>query len=573
MLTHLSIRHLAVVEQLELSFQSGMTVLTGETGAGKSILIDALGLTLGERADSQQVRANCTQAEITAIYEIQGLSSVIEWLSEQGLLLEQQTDCIIRRCITPEGRSRAYINGSAVPLNQLRELGERLVNIHSQHQHHALLKSDFQRALLDEYGNHQSLCSSVRKAYQELQTLQKTQKGLLQLQGQQDKLALLQYQIQELEDLNLNPEELPQLEQEHRKLTHAEEWARQSNELLSALYQDATTDSSSKETGNLRSTLHQVVQGVAHLKKDSKNEIPVLDTCYELLSTALIHIDEASNELNQFKESLTPDPERLSLIETRLTQIHDLSRKHRIPTEQLAEHLAHLKMEASQLTEAQHALNEIDTKIEHAEKQYRKLATELTAARQATCPPLEKLIKEKMILLEMPKGQFQIQITPRSDGLSAEGMDIIEFLVSTNPGLPLQPLRKIASGGELSRLSLAIQVITAEKMTTPTLIFDEVDVGISGKTAETVGQLLRQLSRQAQILCVTHLPQVAAQGQHHLKVEKQQTDNMTGTLVRKLTEPDRVQEIARILGGAKITQNTLAHAREMLEARETEAIV
>jgi DNA repair protein RecN (Recombination protein N) len=560
MLTHLSIRHLAVVERLELSFEAGMTVFTGETGAGKSILIDALGLTLGERAESSLVRAGHSTAEISALYDIHHLPLLMAWLVEHGLEPQDNNnathECIIRRTITSEGRSRAYINGRIVPIQQLKELGEFLVNIHGQHQHQALLKADNQRLLLDEYGQHTELCATVRMAYQTLQKLNQDHKELQLLQTHTDKLALLEYQIQELEELNYQPNECIDLEAEYRKLTHAKEWLLIADNALTILEDESIGNSTLQ-------TLHQAVAHVLSLKKETNT----IDSCYELLTQAVIHIEEAVSELTSFRESITLNPERLIWLDERLSQIHALVRKHRITPELILEHHTQLKEEAQKLSQIQVGLSEILDKIKQAEDQYQTVALQLRKARQNTSIQLAKLVMDKIQNLEMINGRFEVQLTPKPEtSFSSHGIDDIEFLLSTNPGLPLQPLRKIASGGELSRLSLAIQVITSQKMTTPSLIFDEVDVGISGKTAEIVGELLRQLGNEAQVLCVTHLPQVAAKGHQHFKVEKQQDtqNSSTTTSIRNLSNPEKIQEIARLLGGIKITKNTLAHAEEML---------
>lgn len=585
MLSHLSIKHLAVVEQLELSFENGMTVFTGETGAGKSILIDALGLTLGERTDSSLVRAGYKFAEITAIYDLNRLPHVQDWLKQRDLLegSGDQCDCIIRRNITVDGKSRAYINGHSIPLQQLKELGELLVNIHGQHQHQSLLKPDYQRLLLDEYGNHLALCRELREAYQDYQKLIKIQKELQELQGQQDKLSLLQYQIQELDELNLQENELQNLEEEQRKLNHAAEWLGICDNALNILQNEGGTHQrdvlselnqvnallSSMKLSNSNSNSNSNANSNSNLNLNSNlsSTTDSLKNCRDLLSQALIQLEEGCHELSHFKESISINPERLSEVESRLSQIHNLARKHRVGTLNLLQHHEELKIEAEKLLHVQAKLNESFEKIKKSQETYLCIASRLTALRQKTSLQVEKLITEKMHELEMPKGRFQVQITERSKNhFSPDGLDEIEFLVSTNPGLPLQPLRKIASGGELSRLSLAIQVITAEKSRTPTLIFDEVDVGISGKTAAIVGQLLRQLGKETQVFSVTHLPQVAANGEHHYVVEKQQEQDSTSTHIRYLDNKDKVLEIARLLGGTKITKNTIAHAEELLES-------
>lgn len=573
MLIHLFVQHLAVVEQLTLNIHSGMTVLTGETGAGKSILIDALQLVLGGRAESGIVRSQCPEAEISAVFNLTHLPHVFEWLKEHALAAEDE--CIIRRTLTEDGRSRAYINGRIVPVSQLRELGEQLVNIHGQHQHQALLKSEHQRTLLDAYAiaaavnakktesnkllfQHEALLNAVKKNYHLYQTLLKEYQTLLNLQGQNDKLTLLQYQIQEIDELNLAEDELSRLDAEHKHLAHAEQWLFSCETALAALKNDSRQDA----TTLLYQGLHQI--------STLKTQTATLNTAHELLNTAHIQLTEAIVEIENFKETLSSDPNRLMDIDKRLGQIHALARKHRIQPEVILEHKKTLESEAEKLVHVHTHLEEITEKLASAEKSYQNAAIELSKSRQKAALILEQRVTQCIQTLEMPNGHFKIAFAEPTSKLenkpvsSPHGIDDIEFLVSANPGLPLQPLRKIASGGELSRISLAIQVITTQKQSTPTLIFDEVDAGISGKTAETVGKLLRQLSKDAQVLCVTHLPQIAAQGHHHFNVLKKQTKDSTTTTIVPLGSEERIQELARMLGGALITERTLAHAEEML---------
>ncbi len=563
MLNHLFVQHLAVVQQLALNINAGMTVLTGETGAGKSILIDALQLALGRRAESGVVRHNCPQAEISAIFELKKLPLVSEWLKENALeASDDEDECIIRRTLTEDGKSRAYINGRVVPLNQLRELGDQLVNIHGQHQHQALLKPEHQRVLLDAYTiaeskNHEALCNTVKKNYTLHQQLQKEYKSLQALQGQNDKLTLLDYQIQEIDELNLAADELSSLNAEYKQLAHADQWLTTCETALAALKNDSGQDAVS--------LLYQGLNLITTLKAQATS----LSTTQELLNTAYIQLNEAIVDIENFKETLSNDPNRLAEIDKRLGQIHALARKHRIQPEAILEHQRILEKEANQLRHIQTHLEEVSTKLVEAENAYLDAATKLSKSRQKAALSLEKKVTHCIQTLEMPNGHFKIAFLAHepSDSItfSPNGIDDIEFLVSTNPGLALQPLRKIASGGELSRISLAIQVITTQKQSTPTLIFDEVDAGISGKTAETVGKLLRQLSIDAQVLCVTHLPQIAVQGHHHCHVVKTQTKDSTTTQIVPLSETERVKELARMLGGATITERTLAHAEEMLE--------
>jgi DNA repair protein RecN (Recombination protein N) len=581
MLTHLSVQHLAVVQQLALNINTGMTVLTGETGAGKSILIDALQLALGGRAESGIVRHNCPHAEISAIFELTRLPAVFEWLKEHAL--EAEGECIIRRTLTEDGRSRAYINGRVVPISQLRELGEQLVNIHGQHQHQALLKPEHQRNLLDAYAiaetknatknvkkteakantllcQHEDLLKTVKENYFLYQALLKEYQTLLSLQGQNDKLTLLQYQIQEIDELNLASDELPRLDAEHKHLAHAEQWLFTCEAALSALKNDSNQDAAT--------LLYHGLNQVSTLK----TQTPGLTTAHELLNTAYIQLTEAIIDIENFKETLSSDPNRLMEIDKRLGQIHALARKHRIQPEVILEHKKTLEIEAEKLQHIHTHLEAMTQKLTDAEKTYQSAATALSNSRQKAALILEKQVTQCIQTLEMPNGHFKISFAKHTEKLeskaisSAHGIDEIEFLVSTNPGLALQPLRKIASGGELSRISLAIQVITNQKQSTPTLIFDEVDAGISGKTAETVGKLLRQLSKDAQVLCITHLPQIAVQGHHHFNVLKKQTKDSTTTTIVPLGSSERIQELARMLGGAVITERTLAHAEEMLAA-------
>lgn len=563
MLRELLIKNLAVVEQVTLHFNNHMTALTGETGAGKSILLDALSLALGERAETSLIRPGHDSAEVSALFELDHLPAVVAWLKDQSLLSEENpdNDCILRRLITTEGRSRAYINGRSVPLNQLRELGEQLVHIHGQHQHQALLKTEYQRSLLDRYADHSDLCEKVADAYETLEKIKKNLAELSSLQGQDDKLALLQYQIQEFEDLNLGENELKSLEEEHRKLNHAEQWIFLCNQALQALKPDEFSISE-KQENNTSALLHHALSHILNLKK----QFPEL-SAPDMIQNALIQIEEAAQELQSFKNSIQLDPERLQAVDDRLNRIHGLARKHKIRPEDIITQQKFLQDHLAKITNAQETLQKLSEELKSAETSYFKCANRLSEQRQKAAGKLSQLITNTIHGLEMPHGQFDIHFSKKTDSSSSpHGIDEIEFLATTNPGLPKGPLRKIASGGELSRISLAIQVITAQKMVTPTLIFDEVDVGVSGKTAEILGKNLRKLGDNTQVFCVTHLPQVAAQAHHHFKVEKQQQKESTTTKLSVLDTEGKIQEIARLLGGIQITKNTLAHAKEMLEA-------
>jgi DNA repair protein RecN (Recombination protein N) len=552
MLMHLTIRDFAVVESLHLDFSRGMTVMTGETGAGKSILIDALQLALGERSDASVIRHEAPFAEISAHYDISTLTVASDWLIANDLNTEDE--CIVRRVINKDGRSKAYINGRGVPLSQLRDLGWYLVNIHGQHQHQLLLKPEHQRTLLDCFAEHEPLLSAVLTAFQALQRLKKEEAELLKQQGQLDKLALLQYQIRELEELNLSDNELAKLEVEQKELAHAEHWLNLCQQAIQCLKNDNNQDA--------LSLLYQGKIPIDQLKAHT----PKLNVCHELFNSALIQLDEALAELEQFSETISLDPTRLKSVEERLGTIHHVARKHRIQPENIVDHKNTLNQDINELLACQTHLENISAAIRNTENTYKTAAEQLSDSRKKAALSLEKLITTTLQTLEMPKARFKIEFTSKNiSNMSGIGIDDIEYLVSTNPGLDLQPLRKIASGGELSRISLAIQVIMAKRMTTPTLIFDEVDAGISGKTAETVGKLLKKLANEVQVLCVTHLPQIAALGNQHYQVTKNQTDFSTSTDIKPLNEAERIEELARMVGGSAITPHALLHAKALLE--------
>jgi DNA repair protein RecN (Recombination protein N) len=551
-LRHLAIHHLAVVESLALRFQPGMTVFTGETGAGKSVLIEALGLVLGDRADSNMIRNGFDQAEVSAIYDIKHLPRVVAWLQEQSL--EAEESCVIRRIIYREGPSKATINGRFVSLQQLRSLGEYLTSMHGQHQHQALLKPEHQRFLLDDFAKHTTLTAQVQADYEQYQRLSADYDLCRATQDQRATLELLSYQLAEMDALQLQEHEVENLEQAHKRLSQAEGTMTSTGIILNTLKSDHTED--------MLSTLDQAIEQISRLRSAN----PELASCMELLKTARVHLEEGVAELLDFKARLTIDPARLEQIEHRLNAIHTLARKHRIPSEQILQHQAQLRMEWSTLQTAVDRLATLAQEKDLALKAYTTSAQQLSDSRQKAALVLEASILSILEKLAMPKAQFKIGIETSHGTPTAHGLDQVIFQVTLNPGLPLQPLKKVASGGELSRISLAIQLITATQWTTPTLVFDEADAGISGKTASQVGQLLRQLSDQTQVLCVTHLGQVAAMGTHHYRIVKDQTIDSTLSHVEVLSPAQRIEEIARILGGSRITASGLEHAKELLEA-------
>ncbi len=553
MLTHIHIWNFAIVEKLDLALDAGMTVLTGETGAGKSILLDALGLALGDRADSNVIRHGAEKAEISVTFDTRKAPAAEKWLREHEL--ESEQECIIRRIISNKGASRAFINGKPCPVTLLRELGEMLVDLHGQHEHHSLLRREIQQQLLDNYAGHPSLLTAVAQAYSQWQSLNKDMQELEQARSERaSRLELLRYQVGELESLNLAEGEADELDAEHKRLANARQILQSSDQILNRL-----------EENEQAAVLTLLNQSLSDL-----HELAAMDSALagaaELLDSAGIQINEAVSELRHYRDNLALDPQRLAEIEERLGGITDLSRKHQVSAAELPALLSRLQEELSTLEQADIRAGRLQEDIEQARTEYLARARKLTQSREKAARKLARQISERMQQLGMEDGRFEITLSPRGDGtFSKQGQEQAEFMVSANPGQPLKPLNKVASGGELSRISLAIQVISADVSLSPTLIFDEVDVGIGGRVAEIVGRQLRELGNQQQVICVTHLPQVAALGHQHLQVNKQAGANHTSSEIRKLSEAERIDEIARMLGGVKITEQTLNHAQEMIE--------
>lgn len=551
MLVHLSVHNYAIVEHLDLELQRGMSVITGETGAGKSIMLDALGLALGDRADSGVVRPGADKADILASFDLEDIAEARAWLAERDL--DNDGPCILRRVITSEGRSRGYINGAPCPLGDLKALGELLIDIHSQHEHQSLLKPDTHRRLLDEYAGSQELARQVQLAAQRWrQTRQELQRLSSSGDEQRARHQLLSYQLEELENLALGDNELEQLEQEHKALSNAEQ-------LLGACRQVLDLCSES-DAGNVLSALTASLNRLGGF-----SDQPALGEATNLLASAQIQVEEAIGELNRFIDHFDADPQRQQALEGRLDAIYGLARKHRVQPFELAELQQRLLQELEGLNADDEAVERLGEELAAYERHYREKALELSALRQQAADRLAEAVQVEMQSLGMPGGRFSIALQAgTSDEPQPQGLEQVEFLVSANPGQPLKSLAKVASGGELSRISLAIQVITAQTSRVPTLVFDEVDVGIGGPTAEVVGQLLRRLGERGQVLTVTHLPQVAAQGHQHLFVHKARGQDSTQTAVACLTAEGRVEEIARMLGGVDLTEESLAHARKMV---------
>ncbi len=552
MLTHIHIWNFAIVEKLNLELEAGMTVLTGETGAGKSILLEALGLALGDRTDSSVIRHGAEKAEISVTFDTRKTVRAEAWLKEHEL--DSDEECIIRRTISASG-SRAFINGKPCPITLLRELGEMLVDLHSQHEHHSLLRREVQQQLLDDYANHPALLSAVAHIFQQWQSLHQDMQELDRLRSERtSRLELLRYQVSELGALNLDEGETDKLDAEHLRLANARQILESSDRILNRLEEN--------DQASVNALLTRSLSDLQSLTTMDSS----LESTAGLLDSASIQINEAITELRHYRDNLELDPQRLAEIEERLASITDLCRKHQVSAGELPAHFSHLQEELARLEQADIRAGRLQQDIEHARAEYRSRAHKLSQSRYKAAKKFSARISARMQQLGMEGGRFEIELRPQEENdFSQQGQERAEFVVSANPGQPLKPLSKVVSGGELSRISLAIQVISADLSLTPTLIFDEVDVGIGGRVAEIVGRQLRELGHHQQVICVTHLPQVAALGHHHLQVCKQAEADHTRSEIQTLSESQRVDEIARMLGGLKITKQTLNHAREMIE--------
>ena len=552
MLASLYIRDFAIVKMLELEFEAGLTVLTGETGAGKSILIDALALVLGGRADVGVVRHGCTRAEVSAHFALKGNRAGVEWLKTHDL--DADGECVLRRVIESERASKAFINGRPVPIQMLRELGEHLVDIHGQHEHQSLLKRDAQRDILDDYAKLGDAVATITGHYHTLTALQERVDALSrQSADRSSRLELLRHQVAELDSLNLQPDEIPQLENEYARLANGAELIEGVQAAVQALYDD--DDAAASRT---LARIAAKLEGLAH-------HDPQLGETAALLNEAIIRVDETASQLHRYLDALDIDPERLQWLETRIGAIHDLGRKHRVRPEELPALHQRLRTELGDVENFDDNIARLTEEAAAARAEYLEAAKKVSKARCDAAKKLARAVTDHMQELGMAGGRFDTDVTPLPDGeIGAHGLERIEFLVTANAGQPARPLAKVASGGELSRISLALQVVIAGVGRIPTLIFDEVDVGVGGRVAEIVGQQLRALGKSRQVLCITHLPQVAALGQNHLQASKQAHDGVTLAEVRTLTDADRVHEIARMLGGVEVNKKTIAHAEDML---------
>ena len=547
MLTDLSIRDYAIVQRLDIELHDGMTCVTGETGAGKSIMLDALGLCIGDRADARAVRAGADRAEISALFSVEHLPLAQAWL-ERAALLEGH-ECLIRRTVTSDGRSRAFINGSPATLAQCTELGELLVDIHSQHAHQSLLRRAVQRELLDEFSEITNEASAVaaeaeaiRGLKQELATLTSSSKEL------EERRDLLNYQIEELLELNFTEGELESLESEQKLLSNAN-W--------------------------IMDTVHGVSEQCAQLGDQLRSSVAALsddrlgsgiDESRDMVASSQIQLEEAASELRRYLDRIELDPQKLQEVEKRLDTAYTLARKHRIQPEALADHLNTLSDELEGLEHGSQRLDELEKEIEKRQTEWIEAATALSEKRAAGGKALASRAMDLLAQLAMERCTLEIGFLPLDpDKLDPRGLEEVEIWIATNPGSQPGPLNKVASGGELSRISLALQVAVADMATAPTMIFDEVDVGVGGAVADVVGKLLRTLSANVQVLCVTHLPQVAAKGHKHIQVSKAGDEVVTTSLIY-LSGDERVEELSRMLGGAVVTDATRENARELLAA-------
>ena len=552
MLSYLYIRDFTIVQELELAIDSGFTVLTGETGAGKSILVDALALALGERADSTVIRHGCRRSEIAAGFDLHPEQDAARWLASQELFADQE--CMVRRVIEADKPSKAFINGRPVPIQMLRELGQYLVDIHGQHEHQSILRRDGQRQILDDYAGLTETLQELNQHYNELTALAARLQNLQQQASERAaRLDLLRYQVQELEALAITAEELIQLEEEHRRLTHGAELQGGLQELTQALSDDESD-----------AVAHRLARAVSKLEQLAQFD-QRLGELASLLNEASIHVEETASQLRHYLDKLELDPQRLQWVEQRLGSAHDLARKHNIRPAALPQLLDRLSNELQEIENSDVNIARLEQAIASEQEAYDTLAQEVSNRRERAAQKLAKAVSAQMQQLGMPGGRFAVKLEPLPKGeRSANGLERVEFVVSANPGQPMHTLAKVASGGELSRISLALQVVAAQVARIPTLIFDEVDVGIGGRVAEIVGQQLRRLGASREVVCITHLAQVAALGDHHLLVSKHNRGTTTSAEVRALAGRERVNEIARMIGGIEISKKTLAHAQDML---------
>ena len=553
MLGLIKVSNYAVIDEVEVELRPGLNVMTGETGAGKSILVDALGLALGERAEAGAVRAGTDGAEISVSFDCPADHPAFEWLEAHGL--DADHSCLVRRLVSAQGRSRAFINSRPATLQDLRALGALLVNIHGQSAHQALLGGRTQRELVDHHGEHGALSRQVADrfaAWQELQS--QLARGSRNADDRESQLELLRFQVRELQALDLRDAELEPLTVERNRLANVERLAGSLDGILGAVYEGEAVSA------------HQLVADAQRALHGLTALDPSLAGPLALLEQAEIQLSEAAGELARYRDRLEPDPHRLEWVDARLARIRELAARHRVDAPQLVGLLGTLNERIAQLETATESLDALARRLAQARADYFDAAGRLSAARARSAAALSETVTRQITELGLPHGRFHADVQPKpADQAGASGLDRIEFQVALNPGQPLGPLSRVASGGELSRVSLALEVVSAGATAVPTLVFDEVDAGIGGGVAEIVGRRLAEIAGHCQVLCVTHLPQVASQGQHHYRVAKRTEAGTTRTSVRELPAGERVEELSRMLGGVEVTERARAHAEEMIE--------
>jgi DNA repair protein RecN (Recombination protein N) len=559
MLESIIINNFAIIDRSHIEFEPGLTALTGETGAGKSILLDAIKLVLGDRADADAVKTGCDKADISVIFDVSQLEKARQWLKDNDL--DDGDECLLRRVVQSGGRSKAYLNGAPVTLTQMREIGEMLVDIHGQHEHQSLQKPGVQRQMLDAKLPDHALIANTREAYREWKRLNdQLRSAIEQSSEKQQRVDLLTLYCRELHELGLKDGELEEMEEEYNRLSHAGQLMETTASLLDSLYEN--------DEYNIQSRLTACASELEELSDID----PSMRENSDMIQSALIQVQEVAANLRDYQDRIDLDPSRLDWLNGRLGQAQNLARKHHVKANELVQLTQDFDNELDSLQFSEQDIDKLRKAIATASKTFLEQAGLLSAARRKTANELSQQVSEVMQTLGLQGGRFEIAVDKAagdegddSASYSASGLDRIQFLVSANPGQPLKPLTKVASGGELSRISLAIQVILSESSRIPTLIFDEVDSGIGGGIAEVVGRKLREIAGNRQVFCVTHLPQVASQAHHHYQVSKTKSADSTSTEVSPLDQQQRLEEIARMLGGMTITEQTRAHAREMLD--------
>jgi DNA repair protein RecN (Recombination protein N) len=553
MLSLIRAKNYAVIDEVELEFGRGLSVMTGETGAGKSILVDALGLALGDRADANAVRLGTERAEISVLFEIPKHHGALGWLAERGL--DDGTSCSLRRVVGSDGRSRAFINGQPVTLQDLKALGAMLVDIHGQHAHQSLLETGAQRALLDSYGGHEALAATVAAQYAEWQTIQSDLESRRKSSANRSaELELLQFQAGEIDTLALGDGEPQQLAIERDRLANTDRLLGGVSTALERL-----TES---DTASAYSAVVQARRGLERLVEHD----PALRAPAELLQGIEAEVRDVESTLSHYRDRIEADPDRLTWVDERLAKIRAVARRHGVAPEDLGATLLALRTRIASLDDSAGSLEALATKAAAARATFFAAAKKLSAKRAKQATALSRAVTAELTELGMPHGEFRVDVEPRAEErVDGNGLERVEFQVRLNPGLAFGALSKVASGGELSRLSLAIEVVRSGASPVTAFVFDEVDAGIGGRVAEIVGRKLRHIAKARQVLCVTHLPQVASQGQAHYRVSKLTDGKTSRTQVKALSADERVEELSRMLGGVEITERTRAHAAEMID--------